>query len=243
MTSSWFLVVLYAIYGLTFLVMAGAIGYYTRKAPPFGISRKMISLIIFAILHGFSDLLDAVLRSPGMDASPTSALAAARLVLLATSFVWLFLFGIVSLIDNEELYRVIVIVSVVAGVGVAAYLAAQYAEGATVGSMARVELQTRLFIALPACLLAAGGFYRVSRQCASLGMDQCRRGAMVAAGGMAAYGVLGGAFATGYPFVLRLFGVPIQVFRMGAAVVLTVGVIWMLQSMQVNSPREGSATH
>lgn len=231
------MLVLFAAYALVFYIIAAVTWRGIAKTARAGLVAPLMILVVFAVVHGSADVMDVVLRLPGANPSPTGGAAAIRIVLLGSSFILLLVYGVVGLVDSTSVRRSILLLGLLGAVGIAAAIAGLFAEGAQAGSIAASERATRLFIALPAGLLSAVALARVSRQCAVLGLVDCRRGALVASAGMAAYAVFAGAFATGYPQAYRLFGLPIQAYRMGAAIVLAIGLTIMLERMSVKGPQ------
>lgn len=231
------MLVLFAAYAFVFYVIAAVTWRGISRTARAGLVAPLMILVVFAIVHGSADIMDVVLRLPNANPSPTGGVAAIRIVLLGSSFILLLVYGVVGLVDNTAVRRSILLIGLIGAVGIAAAIAGLFAEGAQAGSIAASERATRLFIALPAGLLSALALVRVSRQCDVLGLVDCRRGALVAAAGMAAYAVFAGAFATGYPQAYRLFGLPIQAYRMGAAIVIAVGLTMMLERMSVGRPK------
>lgn len=229
------MVVLFLAYAFTFFIMSWIVWTQTEQTARIGLTAHMVNFVAFALIHGASDLVDAYLRIPGVNVSPTGPAAAVRLSLLALSFVFLLLFGVVSLVESPAALRAIRLMGMIAGAGTAAALVALFAEGAASGSVADAERAIRLYVALPGGLLSAYALWRTGDRCGRLGMDQCRQGSFIAAAALVAYAVFAGAIATGYPQVLRLFGLPIQVYRMSAGVVLTVGLTIMLERLSIKS--------
>lgn len=232
-SSDMFMFIVFIVYGATFLVMAAVLWLGVRHTTRLGIASQLPVLAFFALTHGASDLVDAVLRTPYVDASPLGPVAAIRLVLLAISFIFLLVFGILMLIEDERLRRNIFALGVLAVIGAASGLAALFAQETDAASIQQVERAIRLLFGLPGGLLSAAGLYRVHRRCACIGVRQCGTGALVAAGGMAAYAIMAGALATGYPTPLFILGLPIQLHRMAAAVVLTIGCVMMIRSLEL----------
>ncbi|MDZ4168960.1 MAG: hypothetical protein U1E26_04810 [Coriobacteriia bacterium] len=227
------MIILFVVYGLTFFVMAGVLWFRLEQTARIGIAGPMVTLVAFAVLHGISDIVDVVLRLPGYNASPTGSIAAVRMVFLVASFLFLAVYGALGLIRDDSVRRSVFVMGMVGLVGIVAAVTALFAEGAAAGSIADAERATRLYIALPGGLLAALALYRAGQTCGKLGMRQCREGSIVAAAGMVAYAIFAGGIATGYPEPLRLIGLPIQLYRMGSAAVLTVGIAWMLDRMSI----------
>lgn len=234
-SENWGMAVLFMVYAAVFFIMAGITWRRLEQTARVGIVAPMVMLVVFAVIHGFSDVIDAVLRMPGMDSSPTGALAAVRITLLLTSFVFLFIYGLAALVDDMAMFRLIFILGVVGMVGMVAGITALFAEGSAAGSIADAEKATRLFLALPGGLLAAAALWRSGERCGALGMEQCQKGARLASVAMASYAIFAGAFATGYPQANRLLGLPIQAHRMVAAMAITIGLAWMLERMSLGS--------
>jgi len=225
------LIVIFLLYGGAFLVMAWMLWAGIERTAKLGIAAHLNILIFFALIHGVSDLVDAVLRVPGVPASPDGPVAAIRLVLLALSFVALLWFGAAVLIDDRRAFQAFMALGILASVGVAAGLAALFADRAAVDSVQTAERAARLVLGLPGGLLAALAFLKVSRRCNLLGLEQCSQGALVAAVSMAVYAIFAGAVATGYPQAVFILGLPVQLYRMMAAITITVGCVVMLRGL------------
>ncbi len=230
--SQWGLIAVFIIYGGSFLVMAWVLWQHIRRTAGVGVTSRLNFLALFALTHGLSDLMDAALRFPGVDPDPSGPAAVIRLTLLVVSFLFLLLFGLVVTVDDVGLQRVIIGFGTLAVAGMVAGLAALFLADSTADSFAATEKATRLLVGLPGAALSAVALVRISRICSRLGLHHCATGARVAAFGMAAYGILAGGVATGYPQAVMVLGLPIQLHRMAAAVVLTVGCVWMLQKLE-----------
>jgi hypothetical protein len=236
--SDSLLIGVYTVYAGAFFVMAITIMAFTERTARLGAAAKMPLLAAFALTHGVSDAVDLALRLPDATSSATGGLAAVRIFFLVVSFLLLIAFGASMLIDDKKTLRIVGSVGSVAALGVIAALVAVYAEGITEGSIAAFERAARIWLGLPGGLLAAGGLMVVSRKCAILGLSGCGRGSQTAAAGMLAYAILAGAIATGYPGPHLLLGLPIQVFRMIAAVVLTTGCVMLLRHLDIKHIRK-----
>lgn len=237
--TDWPLVIIFLIYGSTFIVMAGVIWSHTQRTAKLGFAGSMYLLALFAATHGISDLVDVVLRLPGVDADPTGPVAAVRLAMLVTSFLFLLLYGISTLVEDTAIYHLVLALGSLAAVALVAGLVALYAEGVSVGTISHVEAAVRRFVGLPGGLLSSLGLLRISNRCSRVGLRQCRDGSRLAAFGMVAYAILAGAVATGYPQSIAVLGMPIQLHRMAAAIVLTIGCAWMLRALEVHPEEVG----
>lgn len=230
--SKWGLITVFIIYGGSFLVMAWVLWRHIQRTSRAGVTSRLNFLALFALTHGVSDLLDAVLRFPGVDPDPSGPIAIVRLTLLVVSFLFLLLFGLVVIVDDSGLQKMIVGFGMLAVAGMVAGLTALFLADSTAGSFAATEKATRLLVGLPGAALSAVAFIKIGRICTRLGLHHCANGAKLAAFGMAAYGILAGGVATGYPNAVMVVGLPIQLHRMAAAVVLTIGCVWMLQKLE-----------
>jgi hypothetical protein len=233
------------IYGVTFLVMAGAILLYWEHTAKLGVADRFVLLAIFGVTHGASDLVNAAMGFPHAygDLKP---LAAIRLLLLTVSFLFLLQLGFSLFIDDRQLYRVVLGFGVLGVLGMIAGLVVVYSsEPEAVGT---VERLSRLFIGLPGALLAALGLLRIADRCGRLMLEGCRNDARWAAGAMAIYGFLaGGIFyrpgsplpgSGGRPNVFEILGLPIQFYRMLAAVALTVACVRLLSRFRIEREQD-----
>ncbi len=228
--TSWALFALFVAYGVYFWVMAAGVWYYREHTAKLGIADRLWLLAAFAFVHGFSDLIDVVLRVPHIYFDPHGVLPQARLTLLVLSFITLFQFGIALLVENRRTYQrflaASVLVSLVVLVGpVYPHLTDRF----DLETFSLTERLARLVFGLPAALAASWGFYRIGRRCGVLGLSGCATDSRVAAAALVLYGIVAGAVATGYPSALRLWGVPIQAYRMLAAVTLTLASVRLLR--------------
>ncbi|MCL5734365.1 MAG: hypothetical protein M1274_02055 [Actinobacteria bacterium] len=173
------------------------------------------------------------------------ALAAIRLLLLTVSFLFLLQFGFSLLIDDRQLYRAVLGFGVLGVLGMIAGLVVVYSsEPEAAGA---VERLSRLVVGLPGAVLAALGLLRIAGRCSRLMLEGCRNDARWAAGAMAIYGLLtGGIFyrpgsplpgSGGRPNVFEILGLPIQFYRMLAAVALTVACLRFLSRFRVEQEK------
>lgn len=232
------LLVLYAVYGGAWLVTGVALWLYGERTARLGVAADLRLLSLFAIVHGTSDLVDIALRLPGVKATPTSPLAAARLVLLAASFIILLQFGLAITIRDRRIYRSVITLGAFGLIGLSAGLLALYASSPTALDVWTVERTMRLLIGLPGALLGGLGFYLLSKKCRVLNMGGCARDTMTAAICLATYGILAGAITSGYPQPTLILSIPIQFYRMVAAIGLTVACLSFLKRLQVKPQSE-----
>lgn len=232
------MIAVYVAYAGTWLLIAVALWMHSERTAKLGIAGKLRLLALFAFVHALADLTDVALRLPGLQVPPTSPIAAVRLTLLTASFVILAQFGLALNIEDKRVYRSVLALGTLMIIGLGSGLVALYAKGATTASIATVERASRLLVGLPGAVLASIGFLRLSRKCDTIGMRECANDARLAAVSIGAYGILAGAITTGYPTVNVIFGLPIQFFRMVAAVGIAVATINMMRRFRVKPPEE-----
>ncbi|GAB4252127.1 MAG: hypothetical protein Kow00129_13000 [Thermoleophilia bacterium] len=237
-TRSLALLTINIIYGVTFLVMAGALFLYWERTAKLGVAGRFVLLAMFAVTHGAADLVGAIIPHAEGD---VGALAAIRLLLLTVSFLFLMQFGLAVLIDDRQLYRAVLGFG---GLGVLAVVAGLVAVYASEPEAAHaVERLARLLIGLPGALLTATGLLRIAARCAHLNLQGCKNDARWAAGAVAVYGVLtGGIFyraaspavgSSPRPNIVEFLGLPIQFYRMLAALALTVACLRFLNRFRI----------
>lgn len=235
-TFDFAIFVVYAIYGSSFLVMAVVVWKRLERTARMGLVKPLTGLIVFAAFHGFGDLVEVVLRVPGFPAQYVIPFRALKIALISASFISLLLFGVSSFVRSRRLMRLVLSVGVVGLVGVTATIVAIWTQAANAGDSTKaVEIAVRHLIAVPAAVLSAAAFFRVAVLCRRLGMRQSAFGAIVAGAFMAVYAVLAGVFVSGSSQPYILFGLPIQVYRMTAAIGITIGVAWMLERMTIGA--------
>ena len=232
------MIVLFTVYGGTWIVMGVLLWLGSERTAKLGIASDLRLLSLYAIVHGASDVIDVLLRLPGVQATPTSPLAAVRLALLTASFIILLQFGLAITIEDERVYKAIIALGALAIIGLGSGLVALYAGGATQTSVSAVEATTRHVVGLPGALLAAVGFFRLSRKCNRLNMAGCAHDSMGAAVSLAAYGILAGAVTSGYPIPTVILGLPVQFYRMLAAIGLAVSCLSLLRRFEVKQTHE-----
>ena len=234
------LFVIQAIYGVSFLVMAGFLFLQWERTAKLGVAGRFILLALFAFTHGASDMAAAALRLPHVDEGATS-LAAIRLLLLIVSFLFLLQFGLSLLVDDRQLYRGILGFGALAVLALISGLVVVYASSPE--AVRAVERLSRQLIGVPGAMLAALGLMRISARCGRLKLKGCSRDSLWAAGAMAVYGFLAGGIlyspgpvrpgTTLRPNVFEILGLPIQFYRMLAAVTLLIACLRFLSRFDV----------
>ncbi|MBA4370402.1 MAG: hypothetical protein C0418_02350 [Coriobacteriaceae bacterium] len=227
--------IVYVVYAASFLVMAVALVVLWRRTARAGVLASFLLLAAFALAHGVADAIDGYLRVIGSSPMVPGTLQAARLVLLAVSFLILLVFGVTLLISEPRHARVTLWLGVIAVVGLAGTLVSMYLNRPSIATITAIDAGVRHLIAFPGSLVAGVGLARLAVRSRRVGLEWFARYALLAAVGLIVYGVLAGLLTTGYPEPRTLLGLPIQVHRMAAAVLIAIGSVNMLLSLRSGS--------
>lgn len=236
-------------YGLAFYSMGLAILLERGRGTDARLRHALRPLAAFGFLHGFNEWLEmlAVLGVLPGHSEAWIAWEAARLAILAFSFLSLAAFGASLLAPDDRLRRLSLLVPLVLaaiwGFGLL-ILRGRYGEGL----VAVIDVWTRYSLAIPASLLASAGLVAQQRRFREAGMAQFGRDCLWAAIAFAWYGLVGQLFtqSSALPpsgtlnqqLFFQMFGFPVQVLRGAAAVVASVFVIRFLRSFEVETRRQ-----
>ncbi len=243
-------VLIYSIYGLAFYSMGLALLLEGGRGSDWRLRQALRPLAAFAFLHGLHEWIEAYDRLnllPGQDVAP-ALWDSFRLIILVFSFLSLAAFGSQLLASTEKQRRLSLLVPIVlAAVWGVGLLVMQnfYAVGG--GLFEAAEAWTRYVVAVPASLLAAAGLVAQQRAFRRAGLVRFGRDCLWAAIAFVWYGVIGQLFVHVSPlppsnivnqelFYLT-FGIPIQLLRAAAAVVISIAVIRVLRSFDVETQR------
>jgi signal transduction histidine kinase len=243
-------VLIFSIYGLAFYSMGLALLLEGRRGSDLRLRQALRPLAAFAFLHGIHEWIEAYDRLGLLPWQDTYSIVwdAIRLAILAFSFLSLAAFGAQLLASTEKQRRLSLLVPIVLaaiwGVGLLILQSLLTASG---GLFEAAEAWTRYVIAVPASLLAAAGLVAQQRAFRRAGMVRFGRDCLWAAIAFVWYGLVGQVFVRAsllppsntinQELFLQTFGIPIQVLRAAAAVVIAVAVIRVLRSFDVEMQR------
>jgi signal transduction histidine kinase len=235
------------LYGQVFFVLGLAIFLQSRQRSRFRFARDLRWLATFGILHGLHEWglvfipIQATYLSPGL----IEALAIGQVLLLAVSFVCLFIFGGELLKDRSPNLRLLII-----GLSVIWVLLFALTRLQTTGPAAWLTLSTiwaRYLLGFPAAVLAAYGLYAIAPDVAVVGGRRFFNMLRVAGFSLAAYALVGGLIVPFAPFfpantfnsadLEALAGVPVELFRSLAGFVLTISIIRALEIFEIETDR------
>jgi signal transduction histidine kinase len=249
-----YIALVYFFYGLAFFSMGLAITLEVGRGSDARLNHALRPLAAFGFLHGIHEWLEMF---EGLHLLPGQEFAALlwtalRLAILSFSFLSLGACGVFLLASNERLRRLSLLAPLaqasIWGLGLLIFRG-QFAVDAEAWNIA--DVWTRYTLAMPSALLACAGLIVQQRAFRQAGMLRFGRDSLWAAVAFAWYGLIGQAFTRATPLppstvinqelFERLFGVPIQVLRGGAAVVAAIFVIRFLRAFEVETQNKIAA--
>jgi len=243
-------VLIYSVYGLAFYSMGLALLLEGGRGSDLRLRQALRPLAAFAFLHGLHEWIEAYDRLnllPGQDTYPI-IWGSFRLAILAFSFLSLAAFGAQLLASTERNRRLSLLVPIgLAAIWGAGLLIMQGVFSIGGGLFEAAEVWTRYTLAVSASLLAAAGLVAQQRAFRRAGMVRFGRDCLWAAIAFVWYGLIGQIFVHSSPLppstvinqelFLAIFGFPIQVLRAAAAVVISISIIRVLRSFDVETQR------
>ncbi|MFZ5922899.1 MAG: sensor histidine kinase [Chloroflexota bacterium] len=242
-----FIVQIYFFYGLAFFCMGLIVVIEGGRASDERLRKALRPLAGFGILHGGHEWFEMFIYIDQLASSQpeTVIIDAIRLIILAVSFVSLAAFGSFLLAQDEQAQRYYLLVPLmleavwVFGLMV---LHGKYSSGQI---WAVGDVWTRYTLAIPAGLLTAAGLVVQQRYFRRAGLIRFGQDALWAAVAFLWYGLVGQIFVqrTALPpstilnadLFMRLFGIPVQLFRAVMAVMAAVFIVRFLRAFQVET--------
>lgn len=250
MQSTGFLLI-YFFYGLAFFCMGLVTALDMSRCADSRLQHGLRYLAAFGVFHGIHEWLELfnLLEILPPEKDLLTALFAARLALLAISFLALAAFGSLLLATKEEYYRLALLVPL--------GLCSLWAFGTLIMRnsytlddrlLSVLDVWTRYSLAIPAALLACVGLVAQQRAFRRAGMARFGQDSLWAAVAFGWYGLVGQLFTHPSPLppstylneelFLHAFGFPIQLLRAVAAVVIAIFVLRFLRSFEVETQRK-----
>lgn len=239
-------IIIYFLYGLSFFSMGILVALEGGHSSDERLRKALRPLFGFGIVHGvheFLKMFDIILVQLGHTSHP--GLVGVELALLAFSFLSLAAFGSFLLSKTETAQRVSLIVPLTLETIWVFGLAVFHGQYPHTEMLIIAEVWTRYSIAIPATLLAAIGLVAQQRAFRRAGLVRFGQDSLWAAVAFAWYGLVGQLFITPSPLFpstvinselfLRLFGIPVQIFRAVMASAASFFIIRFLRAFQVES--------
>jgi signal transduction histidine kinase len=243
------IIVVYFFYGLSFFSMGLAIFLEVGHSSELDFARALRPLAGFGLVHGSHEWFEMfLLMNPEVANSPACPwISAARIILLAASFLMLLAFGARLIIGpgrtRFELSLMIIVILIWA-LGLLWVFQTQPSDCTPVVA---ADVYTRYALAIPGAALTAWGLILQRRRFIQAGMSSFGRDVALAALAFGLYGGVGQLFAspsTLFPsnylnadvFILW-FGFPIQVFRAIMACFAAIFIIRSLRAFEEENQR------
>lgn len=246
------IIVVCFIYGLAFFSMGLLVWLESGRAAEYRLARAMSPLAGFGIIHGLHEWFEMFQRLANANATNIPAwllLDEVRSGHLALSFVLLIIFGARLIYfsrrdeSNEQVlaYLPAALLLLVWGASVLITRALYSPEPADF--LAAADTLSRYILGIPGALLAAWAIVLEQQTFRRRGMPGTGRDLLWAALALALYGVIGQAFsAPSFLFpanvvnaelFMRVFGIPIQLFRAVVAVTMTIFITRALRALEL----------
>ncbi|MBL1138341.1 MAG: hypothetical protein HND46_23800 [Chloroflexi bacterium] len=232
------------VYGLTFFVMGVAVFMHSRRHSRLRLARDLYWLAAFGILHGIYEWGDIFIpiQAEKLSTQYVQILYTLHVILLAFSFMCLLMFGIVTLETRLPPARVAgLLLVIVWSVG---FILILYTVSPLRTSLGYSKTLARYLLCLPGSLLAAYGLrYQAKTHITPLNIPYIQQTLRIAGMALIAYGIFAGIMV--YPadfFPANLinralledtFGLPIEVWRSLAGLVLAVAIIRTLEVFEI----------
>lgn len=243
------IILIYFLYGLAFFSMGLLVAIEGGRAPDRRLRKALRPLAGFGLVHGAHEWLEMFENIQKLTGNVTLVVpVAARLGILAVSFISLAAFGSLLLAYKHKIQKI----SWLAPIGMLMLwggglliLRASYPAEMFWGA---ADAWTRYTLAIPASLLAAAGLVIQQREFRLSGLVRFGQDSLWAAVAFGWYGLVGQIFVKAtalFPSNIinaqgfeAFFGFPIQLFRAAMAVMAAVFVIRFLRAFQVETDRK-----
>jgi signal transduction histidine kinase len=250
------MVIVFFFYGLAFFSMGLAVWLEVGRSSEFRSARALLFLAVFGLLHGSHEWLEVFTILQWAESAGSAGLfllEILRVVLLAISFLILFIFGLRliyanRLSEDDGRRSTILWSALIVSVWFASVLAILWANRPCgTNCIVAVDVLSRYTLAIPAALLAAWAMVKQRTTFAERGMQHCARDITWAAVALFLYGVVAQAFpresllfpsnVINSDLFRQVFGIPVQLFRGVLATVVAVFVIRAMRAFELERRR------
>jgi signal transduction histidine kinase len=251
------IIIVFFFYGLAFFSLGLALALASRRESEFRFVQAIVPLALFGFLHGIHEWVEMYQKISVLSSGyiPTTLDEVLRLALLVASFAMLLGFGF-TLLSPAGARRRTIWLPVLGMVGfwlVAVAIIAVVLEPGPALLVAEADALARYSLGIPAALLGAWALMTQQRTFREANMPQFGRDLVWATTALLLYGVIGQLFVRETPLVpsnminsalfLQWFGIPVQLFRGLAAIMLLVFMIRALNAFEVESRRRLGAAN
>jgi signal transduction histidine kinase len=247
------IVVVFFFYGLAFFSMGLAIWLEVGRSSEDRSAKALLFLAAFGLLHGSHEWFEVFTILKWADVTDPSSLLLLellRVVLLAISFILLFIFGLRSIFANRQSGENGRRATAMWTIGLAVLwlfaiiLVFVARQPCGIDCLAASDVLSRYLLAIPASLLAAWAMITQRKAYKVKGMPNCARDITWAALALLLYGVVGQSFTREtflFPSSIinsdlfrQFFGVPVQLFRGVMAAMVAIFVIRAMRSFELD---------
>jgi len=256
------IIVIFFFYGLAFFAMGLVVWFESNRSSGFRIARAMKLLAGFGIIHGLHEwfeMFQNLAQSGATNIPEWLLLDQIRIPHLVVSFILLIVFGVrliyANRLDgtNENLFSLFS-----AGILFIIWLMSAIAtrlvfDPPQVEFITAVDVLSRYILGIPGAILAAWAIFLEERSFRMQGMSRFGRNLLWAAVALILYGAVGQIFtAESFLFpanlinstlFIRLFGIPIQLFRAIMATLMALFILRALRAFEVEQQRRLSAAN
>jgi signal transduction histidine kinase len=243
-------IIVYFFYGLSFFAMGLAVLLEAGRPSELDFAHALRPLAGFGLIHGSHEWIEMFLliREKTAHIPPTDDwISPARVILLASSFLFLVAFGARLITGPSRPKLLILMLSVVTLIWVTGLIGVYFLQDPSVNRTVAADVYTRYSLAIPGAGLTVWGLLLQRKRFFEQGMYGFGRDVAIAALAFGMYGGIGQLFASPSaifpsPYLntevfIRWFGFPIQVFRAVMAAMSAVFIVRSLRAFEVESNR------
>jgi signal transduction histidine kinase len=237
------IITVYFFYGLSFFCMGLAVMLEVGRSSELDFARALRALAGFGIIHGIHEWLEMFLLiyPSSQDLPIYKWIGPVRIILLATSFLFLIAFGARLIAGSKRSKLSWQMLGVIASIWVAGLIWLFLADQ-NESNIVAADVYTRYSLAIPGAALVAWGLFLQRQKFQQAGMKGYGRDVIVAALAFGLYGGIGQLFVAPsmiFPSnflnsvtFLYWFGFPIQLFRSIMACIAAVAIISSLRAFE-----------
>lgn len=242
------------VYGLAFFMLGFTVSLRYRRHSQFKLAKRLWILSTFAIVHGLAEwgLLFIPIQQSYLDWRVLEVLLGIQVLMWATSFLFLFIFGLYLIADRfPALYRVVQVPVVIFGLWLARFASQPVLDPTFSLSQAwysSADMWSRYLLALPGSITAGIGLIMQRQDLRKVEMARRDWYMTVAVMGLLGYGLAEGMVVPAGDFfpasvlnneaVFRALRVPIQLLRALLGVMMAYGISRMLEVFNAENDRQ-----
>ena len=244
-------IIVYFFYGLSFFCMGLAVLLEAGRPSELDFARALRPLAGFGLIHGSHEWIEMFLliREKTIHISPTDGwIGPTRVILLATSFLFLVAFGARLITGPKRPKLLITMLAAVTLIWIIGLLGVFFFQDPSINRVVAADVYTRYSLAIPGAALAVWGLLLQRKRFIEQGMYGFGRDVAIAALAFGLYGGIGQLFTSPssiFPSTylnteafIRWFGFPIQVFRALMAAMSAIFIVRSLRAFEVESHRQ-----